>query len=82
MQESTSIDTPDVLTLKNGRKGSVRSRRTRVWQELADRVSERELELLSGSLVVSNCVDFLKKLQQRDQLKLMELVKLIAAMHI
>ncbi|GJT23903.1 hypothetical protein Tco_0893840 [Tanacetum coccineum] len=36
-----------------------------------------EMELLSGSLVASSRVEFFKKLQQCDQLKLMELVKLI-----
>ncbi|GKC17497.1 hypothetical protein Tco_1014279, partial [Tanacetum coccineum] len=60
---------------------------TKIWQELADRVSERdlfiaEMELLTGSLVASNYVEFFKKLQQSDQLKLKELVKLIAEMHI
>ncbi|GJW20839.1 hypothetical protein Tco_0031461 [Tanacetum coccineum] len=60
---------------------------TKLWQELAERVGERdlfiaEMELLSGSFVASNRVEFFKKLQQCDQLKLMELVKLIAAMHI
>ncbi|GKE65696.1 hypothetical protein Tco_1519857, partial [Tanacetum coccineum] len=60
---------------------------TKLWQELADHVNERdlfiaEMELLSGSLVASSCVKFFKKLQQCDQLKLMDLVKLIAAMHI
>nr|GFA43057.1 hypothetical protein [Tanacetum cinerariifolium] len=45
-------------------------------------LTRSELELLSGLLVASNCVEFLKKLQQCDQLKLMEMMKLIAAMHI
>nr|GEV82947.1 hypothetical protein [Tanacetum cinerariifolium] len=44
---------------------------TKLWQELVDRVSDRdlfiaELERLSGSLVASNCVEFFKKLQQCD----------------
>nr|GEU46512.1 protein SPA1-related 2-like isoform X1 [Tanacetum cinerariifolium] len=60
---------------------------TKLWQELVDRASERglfigEMELLSGSLVASSCVEFFKKLQQCDRLKLMEFVKLIVAMHI
>ncbi|GKD04710.1 hypothetical protein Tco_1179684, partial [Tanacetum coccineum] len=60
---------------------------TKIWQEFPDRVSERDLfiakmKLLSGSLVASNYMEFFKKLQQSDQLKLKELVKLIAEMHI
>ncbi|GJT39898.1 hypothetical protein Tco_0939763 [Tanacetum coccineum] len=60
---------------------------TKLWQELANRVSKRdmiigEMELLSGSLLACNRVGFFKKLQQCDQLKLMELVKLIVAVHI
>ncbi|GKF00966.1 hypothetical protein Tco_0027889, partial [Tanacetum coccineum] len=58
---------------------------TKLWQELVDRVSKRdlfigEMELLNGSFVASSCVEFFKKLQQCDQLKLMKLVKLIAEM--
>ncbi|GKB00891.1 putative reverse transcriptase domain-containing protein [Tanacetum coccineum] len=60
---------------------------TKLWQEFADHVSERnlfigELEVLSGQFMASNSVEFLKKLERCDELKMMGLVKLIASMHI